>query len=156
MTWGEILDGSRLPPEEDVALRTLIARYAHVADAGDLDRFTALFTEDGTWTRENSPPASQGGSGLPQETKRGEQALRAMIQSSIIDRFNRKFRHQMTDVVLTVGSDADTAHGLSRALITDWRDGAGKIAMNGLYTWRFQRVAGEWKIASASVRVLPE
>lgn len=156
MTRDGILDGPRVTAEDDTALRTLIARYAHAADAGELDRFVALFTEDGSWTRENSPPASQGGSGLPQETKRGPEALRQMIQSSIIDSFNRRFRHQMTDIVITAGADADTAHGISRALITDWREGAGRMAMMGHYTWRFRRVDGDWRIASASVRVLPE
>lgn len=155
MTREEILDGRRLAPEDDVALRTLIARYAHVADAGDLDRFVALFTPDGSWTRENSPPASQGGSGLPQETKRGPEALREMIRASIIERFDRKFRHQMTDIVLSAGAGPDVAHGLCRALITDWREGPGKMAMSALYTWEFRR-GDDWKIAAASVRVLPE
>ena len=155
MTPDDILDGPRLQPEDDVALRTLIARYAHVADAGDLDRFAALFMQDGSWTRENAPPASQGGSGLPQETKRGAEALREMIRASIIARFKRKFRHQMTDIVLTADARPDVAHGLCRALITDWRDGPGKIAMSARYIWEFRR-EDAWKIASASVRVLPE
>ncbi|MGV6871921.1 nuclear transport factor 2 family protein [Pseudochelatococcus sp. B33] len=156
MTRDEILDAD--PPEQTVelTLRRLIARYAHVADAGDQDRFVALFTVDGTWTRENSPPAEAGGSGLPPEVRQGEAALRELLQGSIVDRFKRKFRHQMTDVVIAAGRGVDEAHGLCRALITNWRDGPGKLAMSALYQWEFRRISGVWKVASVSVRVLPE
>ena len=54
-----------LPAADELAIRNLLARYVHFADAGELDAFASLFTEDGSWTRENTPPASQGGSGLP-------------------------------------------------------------------------------------------
>lgn len=141
---------------DDAALRNLVARYAYRADAGDLDGFAALFTEDGSWTRENTPPAGNGGSGLPAETVVGAEALKAMIRASIIERFQRKFRHQMTDILIEPGAGPDEAKGLSRALISNWRDGPGQMAMCAAYTWAFRRTAAGWRIASASVRVLPE
>ena len=55
---------SHLPVEDELEIRSVFARYGHLADAGD-PNFVQLFTEDATWTRLNSPPASQGGSGLP-------------------------------------------------------------------------------------------
>ena len=148
--------GRDLDPADDVALRNLIARYAYRADAGDLDGFAALFTEDGSWTRENTPPAASGGSGLPSETVTGAVALKAMIQASIIDRFQRKFRHQMTDMLIEAGKGPDAARGFSRALITNWRDGPGQIAMCAQYSWVFRRTGSGWRIASASVYVLPD
>ena len=146
---------AQLPVADDLAVRNLIARYAHFADAGDLDAFANLFVPDGTWTRENSPPAALGGSGLPSETVVGHANLKTMIENSIIKRFNRKFRHQMTDVLIEPGKGPDEAKGLCRALITDWRDGPGKIAMCGAYTWTFIRTPDGWRFKSVSVNVLP-
>ena len=140
---------------DDLACRNLIARYAHLADAGELDAFADLFTPDGSWTRENSPPAAHGGSGLPSETMVGHEKLKLMIENSIIKRFNRKFRHQMTDVLIEPGDSPDDAKGVCRALITDWREGPGKIAMCGSYSWRFTRTTDGWRFKSASVNVLP-
>jgi hypothetical protein len=149
------MSDDQLPVVDELALRNLIARYAHFADAGDLDAFANLFVRDGTWTRENSPPTALGGSGLPSETVVGHDGLKAMIENSIIKRFNRKFRHQMTDVLIERGGGPDEARGLCRALITDWRDGPGKIAMCGAYTSTFVRTADGWRFKSVSVNVLP-
>jgi hypothetical protein len=146
---------AQLPVADELALRNLIARYAHFADAGDLDAFANLFVKDGTWTRENSPPVALGGSGLPSETVVGHDSLKSMIENSIIKRFNRKFRHQMTDVLIEPGNGPDEARGLCRALITDWRDGPGKIAMCGAYTSTFVRTPDGWRFKSVSVNVLP-
>jgi SnoaL-like domain len=145
----------QLPVADDLALRNLVARYAYFADAGDLDAFANLFVKDGSWTRENTPAAARGGSGLPAETVVGHDKIKTMIDESIIKRFNRKFRHQMTDVLIEPGDGPDDAKGRSRALITDWREGAGKIAMCGAYTWRFVRTPDGWRLKSASVNVLP-
>lgn len=148
-----------VPPvrvEDELSMRNLLARYVHLADAGDLDGFAGLFLEDGTWTRENSPPATQGGSGLPAQTMTGHEEIRLMIENSIIKRFQKKFRHQMTDVLIEPGEGPDDARGRCRALITDWREGAGKIAMCGSYTFRFARTPSGWRFRSVSVAVLPE
>jgi len=53
-----------LPVDDELEIRSVFARYGHLADAGD-PNFVQLFTEDATWTRANSPPAAHGGSGLP-------------------------------------------------------------------------------------------
>lgn len=149
-----------MTPRLDVAceleIRNLVARYPHYADAGDTERFAALFCEDGRWRRENVPPAAQGGSGLPAETHVGHAAIREMIEASIIRRFNRRFRHQMTDLLVEAGAGPDEATGRCRALITDWRDGPGKIAMCGHYSFVFRRTASGWRFAEVSVYVLPD
>jgi hypothetical protein len=145
-----------VPVADELAMRNLLARYVHLADAGDLDGFAALFLADGTWRRENAPPAAQGGSGLPAETVTGHDELKRMIDNSIVKRFDRKFRHQMTDVLIEPGDGPDDVRGRCRALITDWRDGPGKIAMCGAYTFRFARTPHGWRFRSVSVRVLPE
>ena len=150
------MNDGQMPVSDDLALRNLVAKYAHYADAGELEKFADLFIDDGSWTRENSPPASQGGSGLPAETFRGREALKTMIENSIIKRFNRKFRHQMTDVLVEAGQSGDIAHIKLRALITDWRDGPGKIAMCGNYTCVAIRADAGWRFQSVSVYVFPD
>jgi hypothetical protein len=144
----------RLPVDDELEIRNLFARYGHLADAGD-PGFIDLFTEDATWTRENSPPASMGGSGLPPETI-GRDQLGALMTEVMQKKFRQRMHHQFTDFYVEPGANADDALGHARALITDWRDGPGKFSMFGKYTVRFARTADGWRIRSASVYVLPD
>lgn len=143
-----------LPVEDELAIRSLFARYGHFADAGD-SAFADLFTDDGTWTRANSPPPSLGGSGNPAETLQGRAQLLELMSGIMINKFKGLMRHQMTDFYVEPGDNADHAKGLSRALITDWRDGPGKIAMIGTYQSTFVRTPDGWRIKSVIVNVLP-
>jgi hypothetical protein len=144
----------RLPVDDELEIRSLFARYGHLADAGD-PLFVELFTEDATWTRLNSPPASLGGSGLPPETIRGRDKLGSLMVEVMQKKFLKRMHHQMTDFYVEPGADAHDAVGHARALITDWRDGPGKIAMFGIYTLRFRRTDDGWRIYDATVRVRP-
>jgi hypothetical protein len=144
----------RLPVDDELEIRSLFARYGHLADAGD-SNFIQLFTEDATWTRANSPPASLGGSGLPPETIRGRDKLGELMVAVMQKKFRQRMHHQMTDFYVVPGADADDAMGHARALITDWRDGPGKIAMFGKYDVRFRRTSVGWRISEMTVRVLP-
>jgi hypothetical protein len=144
----------RLPADDELEIRSLFARYGHLADAGD-PNFVRLFTEDATWTRANSPPAAQGGSGLPPETIRGHEKLLALMEEVMKKTFRQRMHHQMTDFYVIPTEDADHAMGHARALITDWREGPGKIAMFGKYDVRFRRTGDGWRISDVTVRVLP-
>ena len=145
----------RLPVDDELEIRSLFARYGHLADAGDV-AFGLLFTEDGSWTRLNSGNVGQGGTGLPPETIRGRAA---MVQQMMVETVQRKFRglvrHQMTDFYVEPGQSADEAIGYSRALITDWRDGPGKISMLATYHTRFVRTADGWLIQHIDCALLP-
>jgi len=144
----------RLPVDDELEIRSLFARYGHLADAGD-PNFVRLFTEDASWTRVNSPPAAHGGSGLPPETIRGHDKLAALMEDVMKKKFRQRMHHQMTDFYVVPGATADDAMGHARALITDWRDGPGKIAMFGKYDVRFRRTGDGWRISEVTVRVLP-
>lgn len=141
---------------DELELRNLVALYAHLADAGDGEGFAGLFTEKGSWRRENSPPAAKGGSGLPAQAYVGRTELARMIAQSIVQKFECRFRHQMTDLHIELDDDGERARGRCRALITDWRGDQGRLAMLGAYSFCFERTKNGWKFASASVRVLPE
>jgi hypothetical protein len=148
------MDFPRLPVDDELEIRSIFARYGHLADAGD-PNFVQLFTEDATWARMNSPPASQGGSGLPQEAIQGHAKLGALMEEVMKKKFRQRMHHQMTDFYVVPGADADEAVGYARALITDWRDGPGKFAMFGKYDLRFRRTPTGWRISDVKVRVLP-
>ena len=142
-------------PADELQIRNLIARYAYAIDGGETEAFASLFLEDGVWMRENAPPATQGGSGPPQ-TVRGRSGLMDLIETAIIGRFQRKARHQMTDVLVEPGPDENSAKVLYRALVTDWREGPGRVSMCVNYTAACVRTDNGWKFATVSARVLPE
>lgn len=144
-----------LEPSDDLQIRNLIARYAFHTDDGEGENFADLFIDEGSWTRENSPPRHLGGSGLPPETRAGRDKLVALIQS-VVDRFDRKIRHQMTDIILEPGKAQNTAALRFRALVTDWTQGQGKIAMTVNYRGECVRTEQGWRFAWVSARVLPE
>jgi hypothetical protein len=79
-----------------------------------------------------------------------------LIETAIIGRFQRKARHQMTDVLVEPGPDENSAKVLYRALVTDWREGAGRVSMCVNYTAACVRTDNGWKFAIVSTRVLPE
>jgi hypothetical protein len=143
-------------PADELQIRNQIARYAYAVDGGEKEVFAGLFLEDGAWTREASPPATQGGSGLPAQTIRGRTGLMGLIQTAIIERFQLKARHQMTDVLVEPGADANSAKARFRALVTDWREGPGRVSMCVVYTAACVRTDDGWKFATVSVRVWPE
>jgi hypothetical protein len=144
-----------LAPADELQIRNLIARYAYAIDGGEKEAFASLFLEDGAWSRENPPPATQDGSGPPQAV-RGRAGLMDLIETAIIGRFQRKARHQMTDVLVEPGSDENSAKVRYRALVTDWREGPGRVSMCVNYTAACVRTDDGWKFATVSARVLPE
>lgn len=147
--------GDRLPIEDDLAIRFMFSKYAHLADSGDAEGWADLFTEDASWTRVNSPSRDKGGSGQPAGTMTGRSQLAQMVVDTVHVRFNYLCRHQITDVHLACGDDPDSAIGLARALITDWTEGPGKISMVADYDLTFARTAGGWKISSIACTLLP-
>jgi hypothetical protein len=144
-----------LPVEDELAIRNLLAKYGHLLDEGAPEAWADLFTEDGSWHRLNAPPRELGGSGLPAEIRRGREVLTRMAKEVADDLFRRRCRHQLTDVYVEAAEQPDRARGLARALITDWRDGPGKIAMVGSYKFEFNRTAQGWKIKAIECALLP-
>ena len=142
-------------PADELQIRNLIARYAYAIDGGEKEAFANLFLEDGAWSRENPPSATQNDSGPPQAV-RGRMGLMDLIETAIIGRFQRKARHQMTDVLVEPGPDENSAKVLYRALVTDWREGPGRVSMCVNYTAACVRTDDGWQFATVSARVLPE
>lgn len=140
-------------PEDDTRIRALYARYCHYFDANRIADWAGLFTADGSFTRVNAPPAGKGGSGLPAETATGRAALVALGERAQAS-FRGLMRHQQTDIFIDM-TGPDSAEGTSYGLITDWRDGPGRIAMIGTYRTRLARQADGWRFASVAIDILP-
>ena len=148
------MPANTLTPEDYIAIHRLIADYCHMFDRGDFDGFLGLFTEDATWTRMNSPPATLGGSGLPQETVRGKEAIRKLIVTAQ-QRFRHLMRHQQTNIAIDQDGP-DRAKSLSYGMITDWRNGQGKLAMFANYHNRFRKTEEGWRFESVVIDLLPK
>ena len=127
--FGEMLDA-----EDERQIRFLMGHYVHLLDAAEDEKWAELFTEDGQWIRNNAAPVALGGSGIAAGTLTGRAALVDLVKRSISENFRLLGRHMVSDLVVWRSQDADTAHGRCRMLITDWRDGPGKISMAGNYT----------------------
>jgi hypothetical protein len=150
-----MMSARKLSIEDELDIRNMFARYGHLLDGGDARGWADLFTEDASWTRVNSPPRELGGSGLAAETVRGRANLEQMAVGVVRDRFRGLCRHQMTDVYIEAGDTPNTARGLSRALITDWIDGPGKLAMVGNYGLEFAKTTDGWRIKSIRCTLVP-
>jgi hypothetical protein len=64
-------------------------------------------------------------------------------------------RHQQTDAVITPGEDSDHASGISFILLTDWRDGPGKLRAVGDCHAEFVRLPEGWRFQSITLSTLP-
>ena len=53
------------------------------------------------------------------------------------------------------GDGPDHARGLSRAIITDWTNGPGKLAKVGDYRLEFARTPQGWRIRSIACDLVP-
>lgn len=146
-----------LPPlaeQEDRAIRHLLAHYVHLLDGGEAEAWAALFTPEGQWLRHNAAPSHLGGSGIVAGVKAGRRELAELAAFSVRN-FRGLCRHQMTDLLLWRGNGGE-ALGKCRMLITDFRDGPGKVAMAGCYDFSFAELPGEgWRIARLEASFLP-
>jgi hypothetical protein len=140
---------------DELAIRTLFLHYGHYLDAGNGEGYASLFTEDGSYTRANRSPPELGGSGLPAESYVGRENLTKAAKFVSLDHWAGGIKHQMTDLVIEPGDTPDTARGYSRALLTDWRSGAGKLAMCATYTTDFVRTKAGWKIKTTYCELIP-
>lgn len=145
---------SKLSLEDRAEIMSLYSRYGRLVDGGDGDGYAALFTEDGSFDRINPSPASSGGSGLPQQAFKGRAALRQLV-FDLAKVFVGKMRHQLTDVHIEPGKGPDDAIGTCYGLITDWREGAGRISMHCTYRTTIVRTREGWRFKDMTIERLP-
>ncbi|WP_287883260.1 MULTISPECIES: nuclear transport factor 2 family protein [Paracoccus] len=142
-----------IDPEAEREIRFLLGRYVHLLDAGEAAAWAGLFTPDGRWIRRNAAPAVLGGSGIAAGERRGRAELAELAGYSVRN-FRGLCRHQMTDILLWRAGGGGV-QGKCRMIITDFRDGPGRVAMVGSYDMTFVRTPEGWRIAMLSAEFLP-
>ena len=63
-------------------------------------------------------------------------------------------RHQQTNIAIDPDGP-NQAKSLSYGMITDWRDGPGKIAMFANYHNRFRKTGDGWRFTAVAIDLLP-
>lgn len=101
--------------ETDLAVRRLIARYCHLVDDRDFDAATALFTEDARFR-------------IADTDLRGQDAIRKWFETIPEGMF-----HQVTNVVVSYGSQPDTVHAVSDLTAGAKTDSGWVVLMMGRY-----------------------
>jgi hypothetical protein len=138
--------------EDRLEILQLFARYGRLVDSGDADGYLTLFTPDGSFARTN-PILAGTGSGLPPAAFRGHAELHRLV-TDLTGQFQGKMRHQLTDI--SIGADGpDRARGICYGLITDWREGAGKLSMHGTYRMEIVRTEEGWRFREVTLERLP-
>jgi len=144
----------KLSVEDRLEIQSLYSRYGRCVDGGLAEEYAALFTEDGSFARTNESPSAAGGSGLPPQSFEGREALIALV-NHLAKVFQGKMRHQLTDIQVDPGAGPDDAVGVCYGLITDWREGAGRLSMHCTYRTTLRRTPDGWKFDKMKLERLP-
>jgi hypothetical protein len=141
-------------PEDEQRIRRLYALYCHYFNHGEAEKWTALFAPDGRFIRLNPSAAAAGQTSNPAGSTEGHAALLELARGRR-EMFLGLVRHQQTDAVITPGEDSDHASGISFILLTDWRDGPGKLRAVGDCHAEFVRLPEGWRFQSITLSTLP-
>jgi hypothetical protein len=132
----------------------LFALYCHTFNHGAAEEWAGLFAADGRFTRLNAGAVQHGNFGNPAGTVAGTENLIEMAKGRR-EMFKGLVRHQQTDMIVEPGPDKDHAVAKSFILVTDWRDGPGRLAAVGDCTAEFVRTANGWRFQSITLSTLP-
>lgn len=143
-----------IPIEDERRIQRLYALYCHYFNHGEAEKWVSLFAPDGRFTRLNASTAAPGQQANPAGSTIGHEKLLEMAFSRR-EMFKGMVRHQQTDIVITQGGDADHANGVSFILLTDWREGAGKLRSVGDCRAQFTRLSQGWRFQSIELNTLP-
>lgn len=118
--------------DDRIAIAELLARYCHRVDHGDVAGWLELFTPDAVWEV------------VGVMRFEGHEQIGAM-PSVVAEHGGGKWRHQITNIAVDEGDDADVAHVTAYGLVTDWGK-EGKPTSFSDYAITLNRVGGAWQI----------
>lgn len=128
--------------EDERAIRSLLARYGHTADTGDLEGFVDLYTSDAVIDLPafSAQDADLSGATITEGRMkwRGSDGIRRYT-TMLPDHLRM---HLQDNVVAHVEGDHAIAHAYQVSLTT--KDGVTSIVGASNNRWRFQRVDGHW------------
>lgn len=122
--------------QDDLEIRTVLARIAHYSDTGDLDDYAAQFTDDASWEMPPAPP------------KHGRAAIRAAAAAR---RANRETgpgthtRHVITTVAVSVTGDTAVANSYWQFYTATATTPA--LRSMGAYRDTFRRTPQGWRLS---------
>ena len=143
-----------LPVEDERQILRLYALYCHTFNHGEVEAWAAIFAPDGAFTRLNAGATQHGNFGNPSGSTIGTEDLIALAKGRR-EMFKGMVRHQQTDMIIEPGDGPDHARGKSFILVTDWRDGPGRLAALGDCAAEFVRTAVGWRFKSITLSTFP-
>jgi 3-phenylpropionate/cinnamic acid dioxygenase small subunit len=128
---------------DEAAIRNLIARMAHLADAGDLEtEYLELFTDDATWERPGFPAVK----GHAEILAAAQERRRTKMQGP-----GTNTRHINTTLAVQVDG-SDEASAQSYWLFMGKTDTSAPVVTGcGRYVDTFRRTGGGWKMSSRQI-----
>jgi uncharacterized protein (TIGR02246 family) len=134
--------GERSAVADELAIRNLVARIAHLADFGDLDEYEQLFTKDASWEMPNGP-------------RRGRDDIRAGAEErrrTGVTGPGTATRHSITTIAVELTGD-DTAFGDSYFVFYRDTTSSPTVFNMGHYHDDFQFVDGRWRLARRRITI---
>ena len=135
------LDAGVRTVADELEIRNLVARLAHLADGDDVDAYVDCFAVDGRWEHPSAP-------------RRGHADIRAGRLERVVDGSvgpGSGTRHVATTV--EVHLDGDRATARSTWLYVTGTAGAPVVASTGTYDDEFTRTDHGWRIAVRHITI---
>jgi uncharacterized protein (TIGR02246 family) len=133
--------------DDDGAIRSLLARLAHLADSGDLDEYLSLFTEDAAWVVPAIPQT-----GVAASERRGTEAIAAGVRerrAAGVQGPGSATMHVVTTIAVdVVGDDATAA---STWVFLGDTTTAPRIQAVGRYRDTLRRTPAGWRLARREI-----
>jgi len=129
--------------DDELAIRSLVARLAHEADMGtDLDDYAALFTEDAVWELPDAPPR------VGREAIREGAALRRAAGGVGP---GSATRHVVGTQAVEVRGDEATSHAYF--LFYEATASQPRLKLMGHYHDTLRREGGQWRMAHRRITI---
>lgn len=129
---------------DELEIRNVIFRLAMLGDAGDLNEYASLFTEDGVWEVRFTPAPGQ-----KFEPLRGRASILAAAKQRRANGTQGPGTH-MYHLILTtsVSLAGDSANARSYLAFLNAAQAKPEIALFTIYSDEFRRTAEGWRLAA--------
>jgi 3-phenylpropionate/cinnamic acid dioxygenase small subunit len=134
----------------DAQIRSLLARVAHLADAGTLEEYVELFTEDTVWGMPGNPAV-----GAPADRRTGRADIAEGVRArraSGLQGPGTATRHAVVTIDVTVES-ADSARSVAYWLFLADTTGTPRLTSTGRYDDELRLVDGGWRLGHRRITV---
>ena len=131
---------------DELEIRNVISRLAHLADDGDVDEYVSLFTDDGVWQ------VLAGGSLPALPAKKGKADIKAGVlerRAAGIQGPGTHTLHTLTTTAVTVTGDRATARSYMNMMANTHTKPEVSIAC--IYNDEFAKQGDGWKLASRRI-----